>query len=63
MEIQNSADFYVMKYLKEYSVTLSTSFYDINQKILWKKGYFQNFRWFWPSVCKLCMIMHISTAP
>ena len=30
-------------YLKEYSVILTTSFYDINQKILTKKGYFQSF--------------------
>ena len=29
--------------LKEYSVILITSFYDINQQILRKKGYFQNF--------------------
>ena len=29
--------------LKEYSVILTTSFYDINQKILTKKGYFQSF--------------------
>ena len=28
-------------------VILTTSFYDINQKILRKKGYFQNFSWFW----------------
>ena len=30
--------------LKEYSVILITSFYDINQEILRKNGYFQNFR-------------------
>ena len=29
--------------LKEYSVILTTSFYDINQKILTKKSYFQSF--------------------
>ena len=29
--------------LKEYSVILTTSFNEINQKILRKKGYFQNF--------------------
>ena len=29
--------------LKEYSVILTMSFYDINQKILRKKSYFQNF--------------------
>ena len=48
--------------LKEYSVILIKSFYDINQQILRKNGYFQNFSWFWFSVCKLCMIMYISTA-
>ena len=30
-------------YLKEYSVILTTSFSDINKKILRKQGYFQNF--------------------
>ena len=30
-------------FLKEYSVILTTSFYDINQKILTKKGFFQIF--------------------
>ena len=30
-------------YLKEYSVILIKSFYDINQQILRKNGYFQNF--------------------
>ena len=49
--------------LKEYSLILTISFYDINQKILRKKDYFQNFSWFQFSVCKLCMIMYISTAP
>ena len=29
--------------LKEHSLILTTSFYDMNQKILSKKGYFQNF--------------------
>ena len=29
--------------LKEYSVILIKSFYDINQQILRKNGYFQNF--------------------
>ena len=29
--------------LKEYSVILTTSFYGMNQKILRKKAYFQNF--------------------
>ena len=52
----------VMWYLKEYSVILIKSFYDINQQILRKNGYFQNLSWFWFSVCKLCMIMYISTA-
>ena len=49
-------------WLKEYSVILIKSFYNINQQILRKNGYFQNFSWFWFSVCKLCMIMYISTA-
>ena len=33
-------------YLKEYSLILIASFYDINQQILRKKGYSQNFSWF-----------------
>ena len=61
----NSETFQIlmMGSLKEYSVILSTSFYDINQKILRKKDHFLNFSWFWFPVCKLCMIMYISTAP
>ena len=35
-----------IKKSKEWSVILTTSFYDINQKILTKNGYFQNFSWF-----------------
>ena len=31
----------------QYSVILTTSLYDINPQILIKKGYFQNFSWFW----------------
>ena len=49
--------------VKEYSVILTGSFYDINQKILRQKGYFRNFSWFSFSVCQLCMNMYISTAP
>ena len=38
-------------------------FYDINQKILTKGCYFQNFSWFKFCIYKLCMIMDISIAP
>ena len=49
--------------LKELSMILTTSFYDMNQKILTKKkGYFQNFSWFQFYIYKLCMIMCIGIA-
>ena len=34
---------HMQQWLKEYAVILITSFYDINQQILRKKGYSQNF--------------------
>ena len=49
--------------LKEYSVILTTSFYDMNQKIKTIKAYFQNFSWFQCCVFKLCMIMCVSLLP
>ena len=50
--------FKCFNYSKEYSVILTTSFYDMNQKILTKKkAYFQNFSWFQFYVYKLCMIL------
>ena len=40
----------------EQELILTASFYDMNQKILTKKGYFQNFSWFQLYTYKLCMI-------
>ena len=42
---------------KIYSVILTTSFYDINQKILTKKVYFQNFSWSQIFIYKLCIVI------
>ena len=49
--------------LKRYSLILTTSFYDMNQKIWTRKAYFQNFSWFQFHVFKLCMIMCVSLLP
>ena len=49
--------------LKEYSQILTASFYDINQKILTRKSYYQNFSEFQFLVYQLCMIMCTGTAP
>ena len=50
-------------HLKELSMILTTSFYNMNQKILTKKVYFQIFSWFQFYIYKLCMIMCIVIAP
>ena len=42
-KIECTLSLYFVVHLKEYSLILITSFYDINQKILRKNYYFQNF--------------------
>ena len=53
----------IISNLKEYSLILTTSFYDKNQKIETKKADFQNFSWFQFYIFKLCMIMCVSLPP
>ena len=46
-------------WLKEYSVILTTSFCEMNQKLYSKTAYFQNFSWFQFNICLLCTILCI----
>ena len=54
---------YMYEVLKGIVHDYNNIFYDINQKIFTRNGYFQNFSWFKFFVYKLWMIMCIGNAP